>query len=83
MEYNLTEESPRVLGFGCPYILLIWVDKENLIKFSLDSLHYLYNYYMVCVLFSHTPHVTCDVTLSYTPSCVVSPKEKKKKSEYK
>jgi len=43
-------------------------DKENLIKFPLDFLHYLYNYYMVCALFSHTYHVThhvtsCDVTL--------------------
>jgi len=34
-------------------------------EFLLDSVHYLYNYYMVCVLLSHTYHVTpsCDVTL--------------------
>ena len=39
-------------------------DKENSIEFSLDFLHYLYNYYMVCALFSHTYHVTsCDVML--------------------
>jgi len=39
-------------------------DKENLIKFLLDFLHYLYNYYMVCALFSHAYHVTsCDVTV--------------------
>ena len=43
-------------------------DKENSIKFPLDFLHYLYNYYMVCALFSHAYHVThhvisCDVTL--------------------
>jgi len=43
-------------------------DKENSIEFLLDSLHYLYNYYMVCVLLSYAYHVTyhvisCDVTL--------------------
>jgi len=43
-------------------------DKENSIEFPLDFLHYLYNYYMVCALFSHACHVTyhvtsCDVTL--------------------
>jgi len=43
-------------------------DKENSIEFPLDFLHYLYNYYMVCALFSHAYHVThhvtsCDVTL--------------------
>ena len=37
-------------------------DKENSIEFSLDFLHYLYNYYMVCALFSHTHHVTNYVT---------------------
>jgi len=61
---------------------LIQVDKENLMKFLLDFLYYLYNYYMVCVLFSHTHHMTscdCDMTLSCPFSCVVSPKEKKKK----
>jgi len=44
------------------------IDKENSIEFSLDFLHYLYNYYMVCALFSHTYHVihyviSCDVML--------------------
>jgi len=30
-------------------------------EFLLDFLHYLYNYYMVCALLSHTHHVTpCD-----------------------
>ena len=43
-------------------------DKENSIEFLLDFLYYLYNYYMVCVLSSHTYHVTdhvtsCDVML--------------------
>jgi len=43
-------------------------DKENLIEFPLDSLYYLYNYYMVCALLSHTYHVTyhvipCDIML--------------------
>jgi len=63
-------------------------------KFLLDFLHYLYNYYMVCALLSHTHHVTChvtfhscdcdscDVILFCTPPYVVSPKEKKK-SKYK
>jgi len=37
-------------------------------KFSLDFLHYLYNYYMVCALLSYAYHVThhvmsCGVTL--------------------
>jgi len=27
-------------------------------EFPLDFLYYLYNYYMVCVLLSHTHHVT-------------------------
>jgi len=54
-------------------------------EFPLNFLYYLYNYYMVCALFSHayyvTHHVTlCDyVTLSHTLSCVVSPREKEKK----
>jgi len=43
---------------------------------------------MVCVLLSHTYHVThhvtvtydtCDVTLSHTPFSIVSPREKKRK----
>jgi len=37
-------------------------DKENSIEFPLDFLHYLYNYYMVCALFSHAYHVTHYVT---------------------
>jgi len=41
-------------------------DKENLIEFLLNFLHYLYNYYMVCALFSYAYHVThhvisCDI----------------------
>ena len=38
--------------------LQVWVDKENLMEFLFDSVHYLYNYYMVCALLSHTHHVT-------------------------
>jgi len=34
------------------------VDKENSIKFLLFSVYYLYNYYMVCALLSHSHHVT-------------------------
>jgi len=63
-------------------------------EFLLDFLHYLYNYYMVCALFSHTHHVThhmtspcdcdtCDMTLSHTLSCIVSLKEKEKEKKYK
>jgi len=34
-------------------------------EFLLFSVHYLYNYYMVCALFFHTYHMThqCDVML--------------------
>jgi len=45
-----------------PTALCSALDKENSIEFSLDFLHYLYNYYMVCALFSHTYHVTHHVT---------------------
>ena len=47
-------------------------------EFPLFSVYYLYNYYMVCALLSHTHHVTHHVTmtLSHTPSYIVSPKEK-------
>jgi len=65
-----------------PTTLCSAINKENSIEFSLDFLHYLYNYYMVCALSSHAYHVTnhvtsCDydyVTLSCTPFCVVSPR---------
>jgi len=38
------------------------------LQFLLDFLHYLYNYYIVCALLSHTYHVihhvtSCDITL--------------------
>ena len=71
--------------------LLIQVDKENSMKFLLNFLHYLYNYYMVCALSSYTPmwpgHVTspdCDLwhlVMWYfltLHSCVVSPEKKYK-----
>ena len=45
-----------------PTALLSAFDKENLIEFLLDFLHYLYNYYMVCALLSHAYHVTYHVT---------------------
>jgi len=44
-----------------PTAPLLAFDKENSIEFSLDFLHYLYNYYMVCALFSHAYHVTYHV----------------------
>jgi len=65
-----------------PTALCLVIDKKNSIKFPLDFLHYLYNYYMVCVLSSHAYHVTscdCDMTLSHTPFCVVSPRKRKEK----
>jgi len=37
-------------------------DKKNSIKFPLDFLYYLYNYYMVCALLFHVYHVTYHVT---------------------
>jgi len=45
-----------------PTALCSAIDKENSIEFPLDFLHYLYNYYIVCALFSHAYHVTCHVT---------------------
>jgi len=45
-----------------PTALCSAFDKENSIEFPLDFLHYLYNYYIVCALFSHAYHVTCHVT---------------------
>jgi len=38
--------------------LQVWVDKENSIEFPLDSVHYLYNYYIVYILFPYTYYVT-------------------------
>ena len=51
-----------------PTALYSVINKENSIEFLLDFLHYLYNYYMVCTLLSHTYYVThhvmlCDVML--------------------
>jgi len=40
-----------------PIALCLAFDKENSIEFLLDSLHYLYNYYMVYALLSHAYHV--------------------------
>jgi len=66
-------------------------------EFLLNSVYYLYNYYIVCALLSHTHHVThhvmspcdlltCDiyyVTLSYTSSLCSKSKRKRKKKKYK
>jgi len=44
-------------------------------EFLLDSIYYLYNYYIVCALLSHTHHVTpsYDVTLQHpNMTCDVS-----------
>ena len=64
MDVRLANSKARIK----PTAPLSAFDKENSIEFPLDFLHYLYNYYMVCALFSHayyvTRHVTsCDVTL--------------------
>jgi len=76
--YDLAKRLSHYLYFFCqraklragikPTALCSAFDKENSIEFPLDFLHYLYNYYMVCALFSHACHVTyhvmsCDVTL--------------------
>jgi len=47
--------------------LQVWVDKKNLVKFLLNSIYYLYNYYIVCALLSYNHHVTpsCNITLWY------------------
>jgi len=47
-----------------PTALCSVINKENLIEFPLDSLYYLYNYYMVCVFLSHAYHVTYHVTVT-------------------
>ena len=39
-------------------LLLVWGDKENSMEFLLNFLYYLYNYYMVCALSSHSSQVT-------------------------
>jgi len=51
-------------------------------EFLLFSVHYLYNYYIVCALLSHAHHVTfpsCDCNTFPHFLCIVSPREKKKK----
>jgi len=45
-----------------PTALYLAFDKENLIEFLLDFLHYLYNYYIVYVLLSHIYPVIHHVT---------------------
>ena len=75
-----------------PTALCSAIDKKNSIEFLLDSLHYLYNYYIVCALLSYAYYVTscdvtlwlsviwlwlcdtCDITLSRTFFCIVSPR---------
>jgi len=61
----LTMVSVMVAGLQArikPTALCSVFNKENSIEFPLDSLHCLYNYYMVCALLSHTYHVTYYVT---------------------
>jgi len=38
--------------------LQVWVNKKNSIEFLFDFVYYLYNYYIVCALLSHTYHMT-------------------------
>ena len=68
---------------------------DNSIEFLLDFLYYLYNYYMVCALSSHTHYVTshvtpcdCDPVTSYSYDCDNFPysflcSKSKKKSKVK
>jgi len=46
-------------------LLLVQVDKEKSTEFPFNSIYYLYNYYMVCVLLFHIYYVilSCDMTL--------------------
>jgi len=56
-------------------------------EFPLDFVYYLYNYYTVYILLSHTHYViSCDVTLwhvthSYTPSLYSKSKRREKKKK--
>ena len=61
---NLFNISSIILS--CPscsnlITLQVQVNKKNSIEFLLDFLYYLYNYYMVCALFSHTNYMTYHV----------------------
>ena len=51
-------EGCKDLDWDILELLLVWVDKENLIEFLLNFLYYLYNYYIVYALSSHGSHVT-------------------------
>jgi len=42
---------------------LLAFDKENSIKFPLDLLYYIYNYYVAMLLISHGLYVTHQLTL--------------------
>jgi len=60
----------------------VWVDKKNLIEFPLNSVHYLYNYYIVCALLSHTHYVI--LLMWHFPTllpCVVSLNKKRIEKE--
>jgi len=59
-------------------------------EFLLDFLHYLYNYYMVCALLSHTYHVTHHMTVTMWhlwcdtfPHSLLCSKSKEKKRKKK
>jgi len=45
-----------------PTALCSMIDKENLIEFPLDLLHYIYNYYVAMPLNSHSLYATCQLT---------------------
>ena len=68
--FDLSPQCYSDLAWDDLDTLFIRVNKENSIEFPLNFLHYLYNYYMVCALSSHTPmwpgHVmspNCDLWL--------------------
>jgi len=48
----------RVYSYLLLHSSVLW---NSVLNIPLDFLHYLYNYYMVCALFSHTHHVTYHV----------------------
>jgi len=45
-----------------PTALCSVIDKENLIEFPLDLLHYIYNYYVAMLLISYGLYVTRQLT---------------------
>ena len=54
----LTTGYCKDLDWDVLELLLVWVDKKNLMEFLLNFLYYLYNYYMAYVLSFYSFYVT-------------------------